>query len=83
MIIDTDNYDAQTLQMFFDSLTNLHTKQRYKEAVGISPEGVKKRLKSIYSPQTYKLGGVLFIECEVVPKVEIEKLVLKKNIKPF
>ena len=44
---------------------------------------VDKRLKSIYSPQTYKLCGITFIEDAVVPKVEVDKLVLKKNVRPF
>ena len=51
MIIDTDNFTAQELQMFFNDLKNkLHTKQKYSSITGISPEGVRKRLKSVYTP---------------------------------
>ena len=82
MIIDTNNYSAQELSIFFDELSKqLKTKQQYFESNPISRKGVDKRLKSIYSPQTYKLCGITFIEDAVVP--EVEKLVLKKHIIPF
>lgn len=88
MIIDTENYTAIELQMFFNELENkLHTKQQYKDIAGISPEGIRKRLKSVYSPQTYKLSGVIFIELEVFEKekrTEVEKpLSLIKFKLPF
>ena len=85
MIIDTNNYSAQELSIFFEELSRqLKTKQQYfVETNPISRKGVDKRLKSIYSPQTYKLCGITFIEDAVVPKVEVEKLVLKKYVIPF
>ena len=86
MILNTENYNAQELQMFFNELKNkLHTKQAYSAITGLSAEGVRKRLKSVKAPQTYNLGGVVFVECdyEVQPKVEVEKLVLKKYVIPF
>jgi hypothetical protein len=84
MIIDTENYDAQQLSMFFDELSKqLKTKQQYFETNTISRKGVDARLKSIYSPQTYKLCGITLIEDAVVQKVEVEKLVLIKPIKYF
>ena len=62
--------------MFFNELKNkLHTKQAYSAITGLSAEGVRKRLKSVKAPQTYNLGGVVFVECEVQPKVEVEKFV--------
>lgn len=84
MIINTENYNAQDLQMFFNELKNkLHTKQAYSAITGLSAEGVRKRLKSVKAPQTYNLGGVVFVESDVQPKVEVEKLVLKKYVIPF
>ena len=84
MIIDTNSYDSQELSMFFDELSKqLKTKQQYFESNPISRKGVDKRLKSIYSPQTYKLCGITLIEDAVVPKVEVEELVLKKYVIPF
>ena len=84
MILDTNNYSAQELSIFFDELSKqLKTKQQYFESNPISRKGVDKRLKSIYSPQTYKLCGITLIEDAVVPKVEVDKLVLKKYVIPF
>ena len=84
MIIDTNNYDAQQLSMFFEELSKqLKTKQQYFESNPISRKGVDKRLKSIFAPQTYTLCGITLIEDAVVPKVEVEKLVLKKYVIPF
>ena len=84
MIIDTNNYSAQELSIFFDELSKqLKTKQQYFETNPISRKGVDKRLKSIYSPQTYKLCGITLIEDAVVPKVEVEELVLKKYVIPL
>ena len=84
MIIDTNNYSAQELSMFFEELSKqLKTKQQYFESNPISRKGVDKRLKSIYSPQTYKLCGITLIEDAVVPKVEVDKLILKKYVIPF
>jgi len=84
MIINTENFDPQELQMFFDELENkLHTKQQYKDIAGISPEGIRKRLKSVFSPQTYTLSGVVFIECEVEQKIRtgVEKPLSLTKIK--
>lgn len=79
MIIDTENYDAQTLSIFFDELSiKLKTKQQYFESNDISRKGVDKRLKSINTPQTYKLCGITLIEDAVVIENTPEKLVLKK-----
>lgn len=63
MLIDTDNYNAQELSMFFNELSKtLKTKKQYAESNPISRKGVDKRLKSIYSPQTYVLCGITLIE---------------------
>ena len=84
MILDTNNYSAQELSMFFEELSKqLKTKQQYFESNPISRKGVDKRLKSIFAPQTYTLCGITLIEDAVVPKVEVEKLVLKKYVIPF
>lgn len=84
MILDTNDYSAQELSMFFEELSKqLKTKQQYFETNNITRKGVDKRLKSIYAPQTYKLCGITLIEDAVVPKVEVEKLVLIKPIKYF
>jgi len=69
MIIDTDNYNAQELSMFFEILSKrLKTKQQYAKTNPISRKGVDKRLKSIYAPQFYKLCGIFLIEDEVKEK---------------
>lgn len=84
MIIDTENYSAQELSIFFDELSKkLKTKQQYFESNFISRKGVDKRLKSIFAPQTYNLCGITLIEDSVIQKVEVEKLVLKKVKLPF
>ena len=84
MIIDTNNYNAQQLSMFFDELSkHLKTKQQYFESNQITRKGVDARLKSFYAPQTYKLCGITLIEDAVVPKLEVEKLVLNKYVIPF
>jgi len=67
MIIDTENYNAQELSMFFEELSKkLRTKQQYSKYNSISPNGVKKRLKSIFPPQSYKICGVVLIEDVVI-----------------
>lgn len=84
MIIDTENYNAQELSMFFEELSlKLKTKQQYAKSNPISSQGVYKRLKSSKSPQTYKLCGIVFIEDDVVVEIIDPKLVLKKYVKPF
>lgn len=84
MIIDTENYNAQELSMFFEELSlKLKTKQQYAKSNPISSQGVYKRLKSIKSPQTYKLCGIVLIEDDVVVDIIEPKLVLKKYVKPF
>lgn len=84
MIINTENYDAQQLSMFFEELSKqLKTKQQYFESNQISRKGVDARLKSIFAPQHYKICGITLIEDAVVPEVEVEKLVLKKHVRPF
>ena len=46
MIIDTENYNAQELSMFFEELSlKLKTKQQYAKSNPISSQGVYKRLK--------------------------------------
>lgn len=84
MIIDTDNYDAQELQMFFNELSKrLKTKQQYSKSNAISPEGVRKRLKSVLSPQVHMLCGITLI-VNNVDNIDVEeKLLFKKATKYF
>lgn len=96
MIFDTENIDAQSLQMLFEEISKsefLKTKQQYSNPVyyrkNISRKGVDKRLSSIFSPQTYLFCGMVFISDKptdgyIEPIIEkVDKLVLKKFIKPF
>jgi len=84
MIIDTENYSAQELSMFFEEISKkLKTKQQYFESNNISRKGVDKRLKSIYAPQHYNLCGIVLIEDNVEEIIVKEKLTLKNNKPPF
>ena len=85
MIIDTDNYDAQQLSMFFNELSKkLKTKKQYADSNPISRKGVDKRLLSVYSPQTYTLCDITFIEDAVIEQAKHkQKLVLTKFKLPF
>ena len=66
MKIDTEDYNPQELAMFFDELSKkLKTKQQYSKSNAISPEGVRKRLKSIYAPQHYNFCGITLIEYDI------------------
>lgn len=67
MTIDTDNYNAQELSMFFEELSKkLKTKKQYSDSNPISRKGLDKRLKSVYSPQHYSLCGITLIEDLVI-----------------
>ena len=84
MIIDTENYNAQELSMFFDELSmKLKTKKQYADSNPISRKGVDKRLNSIFAPQHYNLCGIVLIEDNVEAVIVEEKIVLKKNKPPF
>lgn len=80
MIFDTENYNAQELQMLFDEIAFvefLRTKQQYSYITPghrkkISRKGVDKRLKSIYSPQCYEICGVTLIADKPPAGVESE-----------
>ena len=77
MIIETDNYNAQELAMFFEVLSKrLKTKKQYADSNPISRKGVDKRLKSIFAPQHYTLCGITLIEDLVIEqekRTEVEK----------
>lgn len=84
MIIDTENYDAQELSIFFEALSlKLKTKKQYSDTNPISRKGVDKRLLSIFSPQTYKLCGIVLIEDAFIAIEQNNKFKLVKNKIPF
>lgn len=91
MIIDSDNYDPQELQLFLDEVTtNWKTKQQYAEVIPlnenkVSRKGVDKRLNCNFPPQTYLICGVVFIEDkrEALNKFIEKKLSFKKATKYF
>jgi len=88
MIIDTNDFSAQELSMFFEQLSNrLKTKKQYADSNPISRKGVDKRLNSIFAPQHYTLCGITLIEDLVIEKekrTEVEKpLSLIKYKMPF
>jgi len=69
MIFNTENYNAQELQLLFEELQKLEFLRTKKQYSTISPgyrknisrRGVDKRIKSIYGPQCYIICGITLI----------------------
>lgn len=91
MIIDSDNYDSQELQLFLNEVTaKWKTKVQYADVIPlnepkVSRKGVDKRLCSNFPPQTFIVCESVFIEDkrEVAIEVKEEKLSFKKATKYF